>query len=75
MHISKITATIYESLLQFVPLFRVVWAATVSIGIAMLIVALLLKKNPARKKSPWIVGGIGLLMGISSASQLIASFF
>lgn len=75
MDFSQIIATIYEGLLQFVPLFRMVWVATVVLGIAMLIVSFVLKKNIVRKKSPWIVGGIGLLMIISSGTQLIMSMF
>lgn len=75
MDISKIINSIYKELLKFVPLFRGVWIATAVLGIAMLITAFLLKKNPVRKKSPWIVGGLGLLMMISSGTQLIISFF
>lgn len=75
MNFTDMIATIYEGLLQFVPLFRVVWAATVVLGLAMLIIALVLKKNPDRKRSPWIVGGIGLLMMLSSGTQLITSLF
>lgn len=75
MNFKDMIATIYEGLLQFVPLFRVVWAATAVLGLAMLIIALVLKKNPERKKSPWIVGGIGLLMMLSSGTQLITSLF
>lgn len=75
MDISQTIATIYDALLQFVPLFRVVWVATIVLGIAMVIIALVLKKNPVRKKSPWIVGGIGFLMVISSGTQLIMSLF
>lgn len=75
MDISKIITEIYEGLLKFVPLFRVVWVTAVVLGIAMLMIALILKKNPARKKSPWVVGGIGLLMTISSGTQLIMSLF
>lgn len=75
MNISKIITEIYEGLLKFVPLFRVVWVTAVVFGIAMLMIALILKKNPARKKSPWVVGGIGLLMTISSGTQLIMSLF
>ena len=73
MDISQTISTIYEGLLQFVPLLRVVWAATVVLGIAMLIIAFVLKKNPSRKKSPWIVVGIALLIMISSGTQLIMS--
>lgn len=75
MDISKTITTIYEALLQFVPFFRVAWVVTVVLGIAMLIIAFVLKKNPIRKKSPWIVGGFGLLMMLSSGTQLIMSFF
>lgn len=75
MDISQIIATIYEELLQFVPLFRVIWVATMVLGITLVIIALVLKKNPVRKKSPWIVGGIGLLMVISLGTQLIKSWY
>lgn len=75
MNISQTIATIHEGLLQFVPLFRMIWAATVALGIALVSTALVLRKNPVRKKSPWIVGGIGLLMVISSGTQLITSLF
>lgn len=75
MYISQTIATIYDALLQFVPMFRAVWATTIVLGIAMAIIALVLKKKPVRKKSPWIVGGIGLLMVISSGTQLIISLF
>lgn len=75
MDISQIVTTIYDVLLQFVPLFRVIWVVTVVFGITMFITALVLKKNPDRKKSPWIVGGIGLLLVISSGTQLIMSLF
>lgn len=75
MNFTGLIATIYEGLLLFVPLFRVAWAVTVGLGLVMLIIALALKKDPERKKSPWIVGGIGLLMALSSGTQLITSFF
>lgn len=75
MKFTDLITTIYEWLLQFVPVFRVVWIISVAIGLAMLIIAFVLKKNPERKKSPWIVGGIGLLMMLSSGTQFITSFF
>lgn len=73
MNLSEMIGMIYEGILQFIPLFRVVWIATVILGIVMLIIAFYLRKNLTRKKSPWIVGGIALLMIISSGTQLIAS--
>lgn len=75
MDLTNLIGTIYEGLIQFMPLFRMVWIGTIILGIAMLIIALKLKKNPERKKSPWIVGGIGLLMLISSGTQWLVSLF
>lgn len=75
MDISKLIETVNQWLARLVPLFRVVWACTVVLGIVMFITAYILKKDPSRKKSPWIVGGIGLLMVISSGTQLTASLF
>lgn len=74
MNISQIITVIYEGLLKFIPLFRMIWVTTVVIGIAMLVIAYMLNKNPLRKKSTWIVGIIGLLLTISSGTQLIMSF-
>lgn len=64
---------IYERILQFMPIFRIVWSGSLVLGAVMLIIAIVLKKNPTRRRSPWIVGGIALLMVISSGTQLIAS--
>lgn len=75
MDISQIITAIYKGLLQFVPLFRVVWTITVMLGVAMFVIAFVLKKDSARKKSPWIVGGLGLILMISSGTQLIISLF
>lgn len=75
MDLTNLIGTIYEGLIQFMPLFRMIWIGTIVLGVAMLIIALILKKNPERKKSPWIVGGIGLLMLISSGTQLLVSLF
>lgn len=75
MDLNNLIGRIYEGLIQFTPLFRMVWIGTLVLGVAMLIIALILKKNPERKKSSWIVGGIGLLMFISSGTQLLVSLF
>lgn len=74
MNISQIITAIYEGFLKFIPLFRMIWVTTVVIGIAMLVIAYMLNKNPLRKKSTWIVGVVGLLLTISSGTQLIMSF-
>lgn len=75
MNFTDLITSIYEWLLQFLPVFRVVWIISTAIGLAMLIIAFVLKKNPERKKLPWIVGGFGLLMMISSGTQFITSLF
>lgn len=75
MNIPKIINAIYEGLLRFIPVFRVVWVTTVMFGLAMLIIALVLKKRLSGKKTPWVVGGIGLTLVISSGTQLVMSLF
>lgn len=62
---------IYRFFRTAVPFFRVGWIITILIGAALLVLALVLKRNPDRQKSPWIVGGVGLLMTISSGVQLL----
>lgn len=73
MYLAKLTGRIYEIFLQFLPLLRMAWAVTVILGMAMLVIAIVLKRNPAKKKSPWIVGGVGLLAVIGSGMQLLTS--
>lgn len=75
MNFIILISTICGRLFRFIPLFRRIWAGSIVLGSIMLAVAVVLKRNPARNKSPWIVGGLGLLMVISSGTQLIASFF
>lgn len=73
MNVTEMTEMIYGGVLQFLPLLRIAWGTMIGMGAVMIIIALVLKKNPDRRKSPWIVGGIGLLMVISSGTQLISS--
>lgn len=73
MDLAAFIDMIYERILQFMPIFRIVWSGSLVLGAVMLIIAIVLKKNPTRRRSPWIVGGIALLMVISSGTQLIAS--
>lgn len=73
MAFGDLIGTIYDYLLQFMPLFRVVWAATVVLGIVLVVLAVILKKNPEHKKAPWIIGGIGIVMIASSGTQLLSS--
>lgn len=73
MNLSNLIRMIYEELLHFMPLFRMVWIGSISLGVAMLVISLALKRNPERKKSPWIVGTVAMLMIISAGTQLIVS--
>lgn len=73
MNVTEMTEMIYGGVLQFMPILRIAWGSMIGTGAVMIIIALVLKKNPDRRKSPWIVGGIGLLMVISSGTQLISS--
>ena len=56
---------------ELMSIFMVAWVTTILLGVALVVLAFVLKRNPERKKSPWIVGGIGLSMIISSGVQLV----
>jgi hypothetical protein len=75
MNLSELISEIHEELLKAVPLFRIAWIGTIVLGIAAVIIALILKNNSERKEFSWIVGGIGLVMAISSGTQLFVSLF
>jgi len=67
--------TILEWVNSFMLFFRAAWITTIVLGVALAAIAFILKRNPDRRKSPWIVGGIGLLMVISSGTQLLFSLW
>ncbi|MCL2427221.1 MAG: hypothetical protein FWD05_12910 [Oscillospiraceae bacterium] len=71
---NELVRWIAEWIYVLMPLFRAAWVVTILIGVALLVVAFILGRNPERKKSPWITGGIGLAMFISSSTQLLFSF-
>lgn len=75
MNFTDLVTRIFDGLSHFIPLFRVGWIITIGFGLIMLIVSYLLKRDSGRKKSPWVVGSIGLLMMLSSGVQLITSFY
>lgn len=75
MNLLRLIESIYRELLQFIPWFRGIWIGSIVLGGIMLMIAWMLKKNPLRKKSPWIVGISGLLLIVSSSTQLIVSLF
>ena len=70
MYLSAIS-DFFEAMMPF---FRAGWIITILLGAGLLILAIILKKNPQRKISPWVAGGFGVLMLISSGVQLIISF-
>ena len=72
MEMGQTIETIYQQLTQFIPMFRIIWAGTIVLGIALCIIAFILKKKKTRKMMPWIVGAIGIVMICSSGGQLIA---
>lgn len=74
MSFSELVDGINSFLTLSVPVFRVCWTITILVGATLLSLAFVLKKNPERKKSPWVVGGSGVLMLISSGTQLLFSF-
>lgn len=66
---------IYNEMARHIHLLRAVWTASILLGIFLLIAGFILYKNPKRKKMPWIVGGIGIMMMISAGTQLMFSLF
>ncbi len=62
-----------EALFKYVYIFRIGWAITVLMGVAMLITAVLIAKKGHTGKMPWILGGFGVTMAISSGTQLLFS--
>jgi hypothetical protein len=73
MELENAVNIVQDLIEQFTPLLRVTWVITVLIGIVMVVTALILKRNPARKISPWIVGIFGAVMTVSSGTQLLFS--
>ncbi|MCL2575751.1 MAG: hypothetical protein FWE33_04890 [Defluviitaleaceae bacterium] len=68
-----ILSNLSEIITTLIPFFRAAWIVTILIGAGLLILAFILRKNPARKISPWVAGGFGVLMIISSGVQLVLS--
>lgn len=64
---------IFDWIDRLMPMFRVAWVSSISIGVVLVLVALLLQRNPSRKTSPWVLGTIGAVMVMSSGWQLVAS--
>jgi transcriptional regulator with XRE-family HTH domain len=62
-------------LIQSIHFLRIGWSISAIIGIGLIVLAVILKKNPERKISPWIVGILGVLAVVSSCTQLVYSWF
>jgi cytochrome c oxidase assembly factor CtaG len=73
MAFGDLIGTIYDFLLQFMPVFRVFWVVSILVGAVLVVSAAILKKNPERKKAPWILGVVAILMIASSGAQLLSS--
>jgi uncharacterized membrane protein HdeD (DUF308 family) len=71
-NISNIIHNLFASSIRFL---RVGWTISVIIGIGLIVLAIILKKNPERNISPWIVGTLGVLAVVSSGTQLVYSWF
>jgi hypothetical protein len=71
-NISNIIHNLFTNSIHFL---RVGWTISAIIGIGLIVLAVILKKNLKRKISPWIVGILGVLAVISSCTQLVYSWF
>lgn len=58
MDTAPIITAIVEGAPQYLPLYRVIWAVTAGLGLNMLFIALILKRNPTRKNHPWWLAGL-----------------
>ena len=70
----NLVSEIYNILIQLTPLFRMIWGTTTLVGIAMVGIAFTLKNNSQHKKLPWIIEVTGVVMAVSSGTQLLFSF-
>ncbi len=61
--------------IEALPFLRIAWTISILIGIGLFVLALILKRSPERKISPWIFGILGILAIVSSSTQLIYSWF
>lgn len=75
MDFKEIIESLYTTLLTYTPLFRMIWVSEIIIGAALIVIALILNRNPERKKLPIVLGVIGALMALSASAQLITSIF
>lgn len=55
------------------PLLRAGWTVSAVAGLALLAWARVWSRDPARVRSPWVLGGIGAVIVLSSGSQLAGS--
>lgn len=73
MEVSMNFQVLMEWQKELLPLLRVAWTGAIGVGIVLVVVAFILKRNPSRKISPWVAGGFGALLIVSPGVQLIAS--
>jgi hypothetical protein len=75
MVFENIASAIRYYFIQSIPYLRAGWTMGLLIGIGLIVLALILKKNPKRKKSPLVLGVFGMLEFISSGVELAYSWF
>jgi hypothetical protein len=71
----SIVSVIRYYFIQSIPFLRAGWTMGIFIGIGLIVLAFILKRNPERKKSPSVLGILGMLAFISSGVQLVYSWF
>ena len=73
------TTTFYSgslnSYVQLTPRYGDVWAGSALMGFFMVAIAYALMRNLGRRKSAWIVGGIGTAMVLTSGAQFLFGIF
>ena len=74
MNISQTIDGLYQMLVQFIPLFRYIWAGTIVVGLVLLGSAYFVRKGSERKRLSMVLCIIGALFVLSSSAQLIISF-
>ena len=73
MAIGEIIRSLYQALLELVPVFRIVWGGTIAVGIVLLCIAYSAKTGSDRKTLSIVLGIIGGSLTVSAATQLIIS--
>ena len=74
MDFVEIVGSLQQMMYELMPVLRALWIAEIVLGAILIAAALVLKRNPERKKTPIVLGVIGGVMMLSAIAQLITSF-